>query len=662
MRRLVYVVAVGVLAALAGLAYLSSRVSDEAVQRAAAERVALLTGNRVEVRGATTISFFPLPRFEMRDVVLAPRFTEKSVSVASIDVMRGSVAVFPLLTGQVTLKDFILVRPRINLAVDRRGRPNWTRARRDDDDEELAEGNSDLGSGGASGEEPALQDAPLGSFRIRDGSLTYDSERTGTKQTITAIDATVSWARLGAPLAASGAVIWNGEAVRFDLAADTPLDFMNHGSSPTRIKFDSGVVDVDFEGKAHYTTDSQLEGTVTLSAPSARGLLRWIGTDLGAGPGLNAIDLSGTLNLIGKSLSLSDLSLNLDGNAAEGVVKVTLGENRTGLQGTLAVDVLDLGVYRTKTGNGDADPAATPETAMSTVVDLSVLNRVNVDLRVSAGSISYGDLVLGRSAGTITVRKGTIDLGVGEAELYGGMAQGTISAGPDPEGAQIKVALGISKTDIGPLLTALTGSARISGPTTARIDLSGTGRTVSDIVADLTGVAKLAISPGTIYGIDVEKLLTALETGSVEGWPSTTAATMLDELTATFAVTGGNAATENFFLKGPKIEVSADGEIRLVSASVAGHGTADLGEAAEGTSAVYSVPFAIEGPIANPTIYPDPIWLLNRPTATPDEIEKIRKDLQQSSPEDVIEDLVTRGRNMPPQVAPQTEQPSAPRQ
>ena len=662
MKRLLYVVAVGVLAALAGLAYLSSRVSDEAVLRASAERAAVLTGNRLEVRGGTTISFFPLPRFEMRDVVLAPRFTEKTVSVASIDIMRGSVAVLPLLTGQITLKDFVLVRPRINLAVDRRGRPNWILSRRGDDDGEIAEGNSDLGSGGAPGDEPALQDAPIGSFSIRDGSITYNNERTGTKQTITSIDATVSWARLAAPLAASGALIWNGEAVRFNVAADTPLEFINQGKSPTRISFNSGVVNVDFNGTAHYTTDSQLEGTVALSAPSTRGLLRWIGTDLGTGPGLNAIDLSGTLNLIGKSLSLSDLSLNLDGNEAEGVVKVTLGENRTGLQGTLAVDALDLGVYRTKKGNGDTDPAATPEMAMSTVVDLSILDRLNVDLRVSAGSISYGDLALGRSAGTITVRKGTIDLGVGEAELYGGMAQGTISASPAPDGAQVKVALGIDKADIGPLLTALTGSTRISGSTRARIDLSGTGRTVSDIVADLTGVAKLAITPGDIYGIDVEKLLAALETGSVEGWPSTTAETMLDTLTATFAVTAGNAATEDFFLKGPKIDVSAEGEIRLVSASVAGHGTADLGEAAEGASTVFSVPFAIEGPIANPKIYPDPIWLLNRPTATPEEIEQIRKDLQQSSPEDVIEDLVMRRRDTPPQVAPQTEQPGAPEQ
>jgi|GEM_PF-2497766 len=678
MKRLLLAVVACLVIALAGTGYLSTRVDGDAVLRATAERVAILTGKRTEVRGPIDVTFFPMPQFVLRDVVLAPRFNERIEEVASIDLVRGSVALLPLLTGQVVLKDLVLERPRVTFAIDRRGRPNWRIPRRGDSAADSrndnAEGRSDETGAGTDPSErlpddlpeaDLIEDLPIGSFRIVDGSIAYENERTGTAQTITAIDATVSWSRFAAPLDAAGGLIWNGEAVRFDLSAGKPLDFMNHGTTPARIRFQSDVVNGTFSGNAHYTADPQLEGALTMAAPSARGLLRWIGADPGRGPGLNGIELTGTLNLIGKTLSLSGLALTLDGNEAEGVVEVDLSGPRTGLQGTLAFDTLDLGRYRTR-NDTNAETVPPAKAAMSAVLDMSVLDGIAVDLRVSAGSVSYGDLVLGRSAGTVAVRKGVFDLGVGEATLYGGTAQGSVMASASPDGAEVKVAFGLEKVDIGALMTALIGETRISGPTTARINLSGTGRTVADIVADLSGQAKLAIAPGDIIGLDAEALLGALESGAVEGWPTTKVSTAFETLTATFSVVGGNAATEDFAITGSRVDVAAEGEIRLVSASVAGHGTADFGDAADqaenGTKGPFSIPFVIEGPIARPTIYPDPIWLLNRPAAKPEEIEKIRTDLQQSSPEDVIEDLVRRGRDTPPQPAPKTEQPGAPQQ
>ncbi len=651
MRRLAIAVVAIVLAAVAVLAYLSQRVSEDAVLRSTAEKVAALTGNRVEFRGGAEVSFFPLPTFELQDVVIAPRFGNDAAELASIDVLRGSVALLPLLIGHVELKEFVLIRPRVHLKVDRRGRENWAVGRR---------GETESG-----GEPPPIADVHIGSFRVEDGAVDYENQRSGTTRSATAINAVIAWPRLSSKLAATGSLIWNGENVRASLGADAPLDLMNHGKSPARIRVESGVANVEFDGNAHYTPDPQLEGSVKLSAPSARGLLRWIGTDLGTGPGLNAVSLSGKLNLIGRSLSLSELALSLDGNNAEGVVKVTRDANRTAVQGTLAFDALDLGVYRTR-GEDDKTAAPEPGATLSTEVDLSMLRKIDTDLRISAASVTYGDLKVGRTAATVTVRKGAIDLGVGEAELYGGIAQGTIGVGPTAGGAQIKVAVKLDKTDIGPLLTALSGSTRISGTTTGRANLTGTGRTVAGIIASLSGDATLSISPGAIQGIDIGKLLAALETGRVEGWPSTTATSVLDKATASFAVAEGTASTADFYVKGPNIEVNAEGEVRLVSASIAGHGTADLGAAPEptaGTAAViFSVPFVIEGPIANPRLYPDPVWLLNRPAATAEEVEQLREDLQQSRPEDVIEDLVERGRDMPPKVVPNEAQPTVPQQ
>src|SRR5690606_39239906 len=122
---------------------------------------------------------------------------------ASIDVLRGSVALLPLLIGHVELKEFVLIRPRVHLKVDRRGRENWAVGRR---------GETESG-----GEPPPIADVHIGSFRVEDGAVDYENQRSGTTRSATAINAVIAWPRLSSKLAATGSPIWNGENVRASL-------------------------------------------------------------------------------------------------------------------------------------------------------------------------------------------------------------------------------------------------------------------------------------------------------------------------------------------------------------------------------------------------------------------------------------------------------------
>lgn len=645
MRRLAYVLLACVTIVVALFVLLSSSVTDESVRSAAAGRIEALTGYAVEIRGRTSMSVFPSPGFEIRDVVLAlPGDTGKADTgedgmptgmVASIDTLRGSVDLLPLLTGRVKVGDFVLVRPRLNLIADADNNAEWALSRQDD--------------------------ILIGSVRVEDGAIGY-VDHSGDRYDVSAINATIAWPRLSAPLDVTGSLVWNGEILKLDIDADTPLDFMRRGSSRSRLRIESGIVNATFDGMAHLTSDPQLEGQIGLTAPSTRALLRWLGMNPGLGAGLNTLELSGDLNLLPESMALSGLELSLDGNEAEGGLNFTRGEHGTELQGTLAFDALDLGKYRAPLPDG-ADAPPDPAAAMAKSVDLSSLDMMAVDLRVSAGSVRYGELRFERSAGTITVRNGTLDIGVGEAYLYGGNAQGGISAKPVHGGTRVKATLKLENADIGPLLQVLSGRQLVRGATNGRINLAGSGRTVAEIVADLSGEAKLKITDGALAGIDVLTLLEVIKAGRIEGWPALTATTetRINELTASFIVTKGNATTDDFHLTGPNIEVTADGEIRLVSASVAGHGTADLREAAAVTGAnsngLLSVPFVIEGPITRPSIYPDPIWLLSRSAASPEQIDKVREELKQKKPEEVIDDLIQRGLDLSP--GPKASDPQA---
>src|SRR5437899_2412172 len=80
------------------------------------------------------------------------------------------------------------------------------------------------------------------------------------------------------------------------------------------------------------------------SARSAARSSRWTGDTPLPGGGFGRFALKAQANMVGGALSLSGVNLDLDGNAAEGVLTYA-ANGRTTWQGTLAADALDLTPY-----------------------------------------------------------------------------------------------------------------------------------------------------------------------------------------------------------------------------------------------------------------------------------------------------------------------------
>lgn len=648
MKRLVTILVACVVVALAGFALLVFSVSDERVRVSAAARLAELTGFSAEIRGLTDVSVFPVPRFEIGNVVFTEPGRADAEAVASIDILKGRVALLPLLLGRFEVGGFTLIRPRLNLVVDRQGRANWTPVR-----------HGSVGSVlGAPPGTPAANTSSagavrLGDLRIEDGAIVFVDQNAGIREEVSAINAEAAWPDLLSGLTVRSSMVWHGEIVTVSIDADTPYSFLQSGSATLRLDIESVVANAAFTGEARYTADPQLEGEIAMSAPSLRGLARWIGRDPGLGAGLNALEIDGKLSLLPHTVTVSDLSLTLDGNTAEGGFKLSETEEGVDLQATLAFDALDLSVY------GGPEAAASPAEidrtkAFALPVDLAGLKTVALDIRLSAASVRYRDFALQETAGTVTLRGGTLDVGIGEAALYGGMAQGALSAKPVAEGTRAKISMTIDGSDIGPILTALAGATPVRGASRARVSLAGRGETIADIVGSLAGEATLAIEQGAVTGLDVAQVAEMLNSGRVEGWPTADTETEFTELTASFTATAGSAATDDFRLTGPNVAVKGDGELHFLSAAIAGHGTAKIRSAEDEASddadadAVLSIPFVIEGPVSRPSLYPDPVWLTKNPGANPEDIARTREEIRQSTPEEIIDDLVRRGADLFP--------------
>src|SRR5204863_9938193 len=133
----------------------------------------------------------------------------------------------------------------------------------------------------------------------------------------------------------------------------------------------------------------RMEGTLAADTSSFRDALRWAGQWTSPGNGFNRFALKAQANVTGGNISLTGVHVDLDGNAGEGVLTFG-GDGRQALQGTLAVEALDLSPYvstvRLLVGN-DWNRRA---------LALDALNSIDVDLRLSAARVTMANAKLGR--------------------------------------------------------------------------------------------------------------------------------------------------------------------------------------------------------------------------------------------------------------------------
>jgi len=92
---------------------------------------------------------------------------------------------------------------------------------------------------------------------------------------------------------------------------------------------------VTFDASAANHTSAMMEGTLTIDSASLRNALRWTGQPPPGSGGFGRFALKARANVVGPSIALTNVNVELDGNAAEGVMTY-VNNGRHMLQATLA--------------------------------------------------------------------------------------------------------------------------------------------------------------------------------------------------------------------------------------------------------------------------------------------------------------------------------------
>jgi AsmA protein len=340
-----------------------------------------------------------------------------------------------------------------------------------------------------------------------------------------------------------------------------------------------------------------------------RSALRWTGQPQPGSGGFGRFALKARANVVGASIALTNVNVELDGNTAEGVMTYANNGRQT-LQATLAADALDFTPYISTfrlLASGARD-------WNRQLFDLNGLSTTDLDMRLSAAKLTVGPTKLGRTAIGANLRNGTLALSVGEAQVYGGIAKGSFGIARSDTVADIKAQFQFIDVDLQACASELFGLSKLSGRGNINVSLLASGSSPFGLVQSLDGSATVTGHDGAISGFNAEQLLKRLERRPLSGGGNfRSGTTPYDNLTIAVKFSDGVATAEDIRIEGPAAKITLTGTASVPSREYDMKGVASLN-----TTSGFQLPFVVQGPWDDPLIFPDSEVLIRRsPFAAP---------------------------------------------
>jgi AsmA protein len=623
--------------ALAGLVAISWLIDRDAVRVAVERQIRAATGLDLMVNGDVRVSVFPGSSVTLRQVGL--KGGGSADEPLTVDELTANLRLLPLLLQHYEIADVTLTQPRIRVVRGPDGRSNW----------------SPIVETLARTIKPGV-DSPVSfsEIRIKDGALAYVNGSRGISETIGGIDLSLAWPSISRSFAATGQFDWRGERVEGSLSVADFVAALSGDRSGLKLRAASAPLKFAFDGALANRTSLLMEGTLSADSPSLRNALRWAGRLTPSSGGLGRFALKARTNVVGDSIALTNVNIELDGNAAEGVITYASNERRT-VQATLAADALDFTPYvdtvRFLTG-GARD-------WNRELFDLSGLAATDLDMRLSAAKVAIGSTRLGRTAIGANLRNGTLALSIGEAQIYSGILKGSLAVARAGAAADLKAQFQFTDVDLAPAASEMFGVGRLSGRGNIGFEIEAAGSSPFALAQSLGGSATLEGRDGAIGGMNVEQLLKRLERRPLSGAGSfRSGATPFDRLSLMIRFNGGVATAEDAQLESPTTRIMLTGTASVPAREYDLKGVASLITARDAPP-VFQLPFVVQGPWDDPLVFPDPDSLIRRSPASAPLLDSLKNRKTRDAVKSVIDRFTGAGKpSGEPKAAPQQQQPA----
>jgi AsmA protein len=608
-------------------------ISADTVRQQVLGEIRSVTGLEPVLRGKASVSLFPTGSVSFDDVILGD--AKQPALIA--ERLTARLRFFPLLIGRVEIADVTLDRPNISVELNPNGQSNW----------------SGLIEALTRSQSAAQRLAAFSEMRIEGGTIAIRDEVRKITETLSGVEFSLAWPSISKSFGATGRFIWRDAPMDASLTlADFPSVLAGNRSG-VKLRVSGTPMKAAFEGAISLKPTLKIEGTLAADAVSLRNALVWAGQKPPPGGGFGRFAIKARTNVVAGTISLSSVNVELDGNAAEGVLTFA-ADGRQTLQGTLAADTLDLTSYVST-----VRLLTTNERSWSSGrITLEGLASVDVDLRLSAANVVVSNAKVGRTAIAANLRGGHLVVTIGEAQAYGGVIKGSLAFAEFDQGVEVKSQLQFTDVDLETCLGQLFGLRRLEGKGSMSLNVEGTGNSVLAVTRTLSGTATLTGTNGALAGLNVEQLLRRLERRPLSGGGEfRTGRTPYEKIAIALKIAKGTVTVDDVTIDGAAVKLALAGTASIPERELDLKGTASLVAPRPGATP-FELPFIVQGSWDDPIMLPDPEALIRRSGAA----APLSRALQERNARDSVRRAIERltGGTPPSGTIPAADQSAAP--
>jgi AsmA protein len=449
------------------------------------------------------------------------------------------------------------------------------------------------------------------------------------------VDAVAEFSSLTSPVTVKGGFGWRDE--RFAISAQgDPRAIISGASTTIEVETRSDRANFGFTGEAGLSGFGA--GTFSLSAPSLRNLLAWIGQPLAPGGGFEQFSIEGAVALAEDSFSFENAAFVLDGSNGIGTGKFTFGETPN-LTAGLAMKRLDITPYLVAAGGGNGSGGGGGDTAAAAGVSggnwsqdrigFSGLRAINANLNLKTDEIIADEITIGPSNLTVKITDGKLSAELTEMALYSGIGVGTLSIDGASTTPTLAAFFRLDSIEALGFLRDAAGFSRIEGTGALSFDIRSAGDSEAALMAALSGKGAMEFRNGAIRGINIPNMMRNLSIDTLLGWQQTgNEKTDFSQLSGTYTIENGLLTNNDLVLIGPLIRITGAGTANIPDRTLAYRVDPKIVATLEGQGGSpelegFTVPVRVEGSWDQPRIYPEIDGILQDPQKALDQLRAL---------------------------------------
>jgi AsmA protein len=532
------------------------------------DRVERESGYKLVVNGTTRLGIWPSLNVTLSDVAMQDPKVRDSDNRLTIGSVQADIPLRSALSGHPQVSELVVTRPVLYVPL-RRERD----ARIDNASKPAAPSGT-------------TNDFTVDHVKVIDGAVVFTNLRDRVENRIDGINAD---AIIGVDRQVSfaGSARSGEQPLKFDIKAVLPAGSIERQNIPIELTLDSpGLVGRSLSAKAQVRAN-------------------------GAVLAING--LSGTLDGVQfNGWASADL-------ASKPLVKVDLDFQR-----------FDLG---TPSRGKPPAPSQPGKPWSNEPINLAGLNYVDAQIRISAAELNIGDARFAPAAVDAALGGGVLKAQFSHLGVYGGEADGELTVDVSGNNPGYILRSDLAGVRALPLLSGLADFDKIDGKMQAKLAFRSTGASQRAIISNLSGTAFIVFQDGAIRDLNVARMIRSLTSGTLSGWQEgRDQTTDLTQLSASFRTEQGQATTSDLTLIGPLVRMTGSGTVDLAAKTLAFRVEPKLVMSIEGQGSAANpvglgIPVAIEGPWAEPRIYPEMAGMLDNPDAAYAKLKEMGKGL-----------------------------------